>query len=264
MNILIVSVMLMLAVSSSKCNPTTSLETENVKPLYTSFLAMDLETCLEIPNHFKQLLKSIQSCSKQIRAIVLVILKKVDYCQHNKDPNDITNCLIELLRNLVIIAEQHKVFDKLIELNTEVIMILTKIMKCCSKDIFNETSTSKELRGILKINRFEQTDEKPNQITLKHLDSMPYGTRIEGCAKIPRQVLYVFKLFRVLSFELRLLFDANKKKLADCIYEKNLSCLIELINTCYESADRFGVLNTMVDIGINVFLLWEYIGQCLL
>uniref|UniRef100_A0A8D8XB22 Uncharacterized protein n=1 Tax=Cacopsylla melanoneura TaxID=428564 RepID=A0A8D8XB22_9HEMI len=131
--ILLVSVILVLAVSSSKCNPTSSLEINNVKPAYTSLMDMDIESCMDVPYHFKHLFKSIQTCSKQVQDVYLEIMTKVYQCQHKKDQTDINTCLIDLMRNSVKIAEQHKMFDKLIELNTQVIFMIGVIMKCVNQ-----------------------------------------------------------------------------------------------------------------------------------
>ncbi|KAI5746017.1 hypothetical protein M8J76_016363 [Diaphorina citri] len=126
----------------------------------------------------------------------------------------------------------------------------------------NGKSSAKDLTDTFRTelftsNLFQRTE--PNVS-----NSTQFGTMIENCVKIPHHVVHLAKLINLLIFELSLYYDQYKKQLMDCIFNKDVICFFKLITSSYGSAERFGIIDTLSDVAVDLYILLKYVESCFL
>ncbi|XP_026678637.1 uncharacterized protein LOC108252261 isoform X1 [Diaphorina citri] len=113
---------------SFQSESSSALSNENVEnsSLLSVFTSYDIGSCMEIPNKFKSLYDVLQSSTKNMIEFINEVQSKFHHCQKARD----ANCLIDLTRHLVDIADKHQIFDKLIEINSFILILVRVILMC--------------------------------------------------------------------------------------------------------------------------------------
>lgn len=87
---------------------------------------MDIAACMKIPDELKYLYGALQLCSQNFIGFQKEIQSKFVECQKKKN----ANCMIDIIRTIVDIADRHKVFDRLIEVNAKLTVLIQSVIQC--------------------------------------------------------------------------------------------------------------------------------------